>query len=274
MEFIFLILCFLILFLIYVYAENKLLIINRYYVESGLKKNGKKLRIVQISDIHKKRCERQIVSKVRQLNPDVVFLTGDVVSRNENDFSHMEYLIKSLSEVCPVYACAGNHELDLSKQQRETYMGIMNKYGVNYLEDKQLFFEKEGIGLKIAGTALKRGVYKNPDGRYSNLENITADELEDGLGKKDGYTILLAHNPLCCDAYEQWGADIVFCGHVHGGIVNLPVIGGVLSPERKFFPKYSKGLYKKGKMQMIVSGGIGKLRVFNPSEIIVCEINV
>lgn len=57
-------------------------------------------------------------------------------------------------------------------------------------------------------------------------------------------------------------------GHIHGGIIRLPIVGGILSPERKFFPKYSLGEYKKGKTHMIVSAGIGKFRLFNPSEVV------
>ena len=59
----------------------------------------------------------------------------------------------------------------------------------------------------------------------------------------DGYQILLAHNPLWAKAYADWGADLVFSGHVHGGIIRLPFFGGILSPERRFFPKYSAGVY-------------------------------
>ena len=73
--------------------------------------------------------------------------------------------------------------------------------------------------------------------------------------------------PLLLDSYAGWGADLVLCGHVHGGLVRLPFLGGVLSPERKFFPKYDKGLYEKDGTKMYVSGGIGKPRLCNPPEI-------
>lgn len=66
---------------------------------------------------------------------------------------------------------------------------------------------------------------------------------------------------------RRGGADLVLCGHVHGGLIRLPLAGGLLSPERKFFPKYDKGLYEKAGTKMYVSGGIGKPRFWNPPEI-------
>lgn len=55
-------------------------------------------------------------------------------------------------------------------------------------------------------------------------------------------------------------------------LVRLPFLGGVLSPERKFFPKYDKGLYEKDGTKMYVSGGIGKPRLCNPPEISVIHL--
>ena len=48
---------------------------------------------------------------------------------------------------------------------------------------------------------------------------------------------------------------------MHGGIVRLPLVGGLLSPDRKFFPKYDLGEYTKNKSTMIVSKGLGGSKV-------------
>lgn len=270
MNWIFLIISFLTLFAIYFFAENRLLLIKSYRLKKG--ENGYKLKIVQISDIHKKRCAGKICSKVRMLEPDIAVLTGDIVSRHENDFLHLERLTKELAKICPVFACPGNHELDLSAEKYNEYKNIMKKNNICWLENKQAYFEKNGKIFRIAGASLKRHMYRNEKGGFSGLESITAEELENVMGKKEGFTILLAHNPFGFETYKKWGADVVFCGHVHGGSVRLPFLGGLLSPERKFFPKYSKGIYKLGNTDMLVSVGIGKPRVFNPPEIVYCEL--
>ena len=68
------------------------------------------------------------------------------------------------------------------------------------------------------------------------------------LGKPSAgeYNILIAHNPDYFPAYAEWGADLVLSGHVHGGIMRLPLLGGVLSPALRLFPKYDGGLFQEG----------------------------
>ena len=54
----------------------------------------------------------------------------------------------------------------------------------------------------------------------------------------DEYNILLAHNPNFIESYAAWGADLTLSGHIHGGMVRIPFIGGVFSPDTLLFPKY------------------------------------
>ena len=86
------------------------------------------------------------------------------------------------------------------------------------------------------------------------------------------YNILLAHNPLYFEEYSKQNIDLILSGHVHGGMVRLPFIGAILSPERKFFPKYSSGVYELNNKKLVVSRGLGHsrpgIRLFNKREII------
>jgi hypothetical protein len=97
--------------------------------------------------------------------------------------------------------------------------------------------------------------------------------LDEILGKcnKDCYNILIAHNPQYFKEYADWGADLVLSGHIHGGVVILPFLGGVLSPQVEFFPEYYAGLYQHGKSRMILSRGLHmhsiRVRMFNIPEV-------
>ena len=71
-------------------------------------------------------------------------------------------------------------------------------------------------------------------------------------------------------------------GHVHGGIMRLPFIGGVIAPTFRLFPKYSGGIYEKAmedgqKSVMVLSNGLGShtipVRIFNPGQLVVIELD-
>ena len=65
--------------------------------------------------------------------------------------------------------------------------------------------------------------------------------------------------------------DLALGGHAHGGIVRLPMIGGLLGNDARFFPGYDGGLYR-GSYDLIVSRGLGNSvpipRLFNIPEIV------
>ena len=78
MELIFLALCFITLALIYFFAENRLLLTRKYKIRLGTD-NVRSLKIVQISDIHKSNKKNKIISRTKQLKPDIILLTGDMI---------------------------------------------------------------------------------------------------------------------------------------------------------------------------------------------------
>lgn len=51
---------------------------------------------------------------------------------------------------------------------------------------------------------------------------------------------MLYHDPKYFETFEIMGFDLVLSGHVHGGIIRLPFIGGLLSPDRTFFQNMTK----------------------------------
>lgn len=265
-----------VLFLLYVCAENRMLIVRRYKIRTDNSGGQKPVKIVQISDIHKRKYSNgwnRLVMHVKEISPDMVFITGDLVSRTETSLTSTQMLLERLCSICPVYCSKGNHELDLSEEMMAEYRKMMKKTGAVFLENSSTVFEKGSFKINIYGADLKKSVYKNENGRYTALDSMTSDELTQSLGNaKDGFNVLLAHNPFFFEEYAKWGADLTFSGHVHGGAVYVPFIGGILSPERKFFPRYTKGLYKKDGKYMLVSTGIGKLRVFNPPEVLYAEL--
>lgn len=239
--------------------------------------SGNKLKILHISDIHKRNSAGYlgwIAATAKIESPDVIFLTGDLVSRDEDDFYTVENFVEKLCMISPVYMCIGNHEQSLPKAQRKEFFEAMRRTDAVILKNKRTEVELNGEKYFICGVMPKYSVYKK-NGGYKHLDKLTVENMTELLGDRpecpEGKVLLLAHNPVFAKEYAKWGADYTFSGHVHGGIVRIGGVG-LLSPERKFFPKYTRGVYKVGKMKLCVTSGIGKLRLFNPPEIVVYNI--
>ena len=75
---------------------------------------------------------------------------------------------------------------------------------------------------------------------------------------------------------EHWNVDLVFSGHVHGGQMRLPFVGGLFDPEEGFFPTYTKGMFQCGNGTMILSAGLGSSggipRINNLPDLVVCKV--
>lgn len=236
--------------------------------------SGKK--ILLLSDLHKKRYGdnfNNLMNSVIAAEPDYIFFAGDLYSKDETDMIPKFALMRRLNHTAPLYYILGNHEVR-NMDNCEALCYKLEQIGVHVLRNRseKIFCENEFVN--IYGTQLPMSCYVNRDGSYDNLRQIKSEDLDSMLGKpnKNQFNILLTHNPFFFKEYSRWGADLVFAGHCHGGIVRLPFIGGILSPERKFFPKYTKGIYKHDNSQMILTVGLGKFRVNNPSEIVVCKL--
>lgn len=236
--------------------------------------NTENMTFLHLSDLHKKTfgkdCEKLFASLPKD-NIDGIFFTGDLISRSEREISHKIAFMKRLCEIAPVYFVGGNHEADVPEIY-ESLCERLKEIGVVVLRNQSVSFEKGEKSITITGLEPEGRFFKNQNGNYKNLPKITEDYLFEKLGyKENNFTILLAHSPFAFEEYDKWGAELVLSGHVHGGVMRLPILGGILSPERKFFPKYSAGMFKKNNATMVVSRGLGKFRIFNPSQIVIIK---
>ncbi|MCM1528755.1 MAG: metallophosphoesterase [Alistipes sp.] len=252
--------------LVWAIVENTLLLLVR---RSALSDGSPEVKIMQISDCHGRnnsRYNKKILRTASREKPDAIFITGDLVSRYETDFSACCSLLRRLGEIADVYMCFGNHEQSLSNEKQSEFLEILRKSGVRLLRNDCAHIQLKGRSFSVYGIELKYTTYKK-NGGYKNLDSLTIEEMKALLGEPKGENVLLlAHNPLFAEVYAEWGADNVFSGHVHGGLVRLFGVG-LLSPERRLFPEYSKGIYTISKTKVAVSAGIGKLRLFDPPEV-------
>lgn len=259
-----------ILMYLYIKYNVNTLEVTKYVVENKkVPKEFDGYNIVQISDLHSKlfgENNKKLIQKIKSLNPDIVVVTGDLIDGENNNYNVALDFMKEISKLYRVYYIIGNHEQkSLIKKYKDEYKDYFNKlHQIDFvnLDNNKVEIVKGDSNINLYGLTVPYSCYKY---LFDNQEttSIDIDFLEEKLGKVDReqFNILLAHTPFYFDEYEKWGADLTLCGHVHGGIVRFPIVGGLLSPDRKFFPKYDLGEYIKNKSTMIVSKGLGGSKV-------------
>lgn len=239
------------------------------------------MRIVLISDLHEHQFGREnekLLHRILEQKPDSVMIAGDLLVKGTQlrAYTVMQFLEKLCREV-PVYYAPGNHEEYLEREcdegGYEKYLADLEKIGVKYLANQTVEIAKDGAKLFVTGLHLQKKFFA----KFYEKVSLQKEDIEELLGKKrDGYEILIAHNPTYFPVYSQWGANLVLSGHVHGGIIILPFIGGLISTTYQLFPKYDFGKFQEGGATMILSRGLGvhtiNVRLFNKPEIAVITL--
>ena len=230
------------------------------------------VRITVLSDTHGAEFgadNKKLFSAVAETDPEYIFLPGDLEDSYRGPVpGYAESLAAGLSAIAPTYYVTGNHEWaighvgDLKERLRAN--------GVHVLANQFVPLERNGDMLILAGI-------DDPNGPADQKtpEELT-QELHAACG--DPFWILLAHrNNLFPSKYSLLGADLVVTGHSHGGIIRLPLIGGLIDHDRTLFAAYSAGLYQLNGSTLFVTRGVGNSsisrRLFNRPEIAVLTLH-
>jgi predicted MPP superfamily phosphohydrolase len=241
-------------------------------------------KIVLLADLHNKvygRNNEKLLESIRGEKPDLILIAGDMlVGKADTGCQAALNFVIRLPSICPVYYALGNHEQRLKENPRQygdkVYKDFINKIqksGVKILENQSDDIMLDNLCVKISGLELPLKTYEKFK-RYS----VTADDISQRIKKSEPrkYNLLIAHNPVYFPAYKKWGADLTVSGHLHGGIIRLPVIGAVITPQAMLFPKYSGELSQEGEQAIAVSKGLGthtvNLRFFNYAEVVVLHL--
>lgn len=203
-------------------------------------------RIVQISDIHRdqwmsSRRLARIVNLVNRQKPDLVAITGDLVTRDLPEF--IPTLKVPLSQLTPkdkTVAVLGNHDYD---NDSAAIIQTIEQTNILHLGNSVYTLKRGSAMLHIAG-----------------VDDISAgkDRLDLVLQQlpNKGAAILLAHEPDFADisaATKRF--DMQLSGHSHGGQVRLPFFGPLALPPSG--TKYYLGRYQVGEMIQYTNRGLG-----------------
>ncbi len=264
-------------FLVEIYIDSNVLKVSDFTIKDKKippKFNGYK--ILHLSDLHSKSFGYKninLVNKINKISPDIIVMTGDMVNCNDTNFDNFFNLVKLISSKYEIYYIVGNHEQSMKDENRDVIIDYLKANGVKVLDNEKVSLEKDGESINLYGAWCNLRYYSSRKSkeRYDFTLEIMNKIMKDSPLEEDKFNILLAHNPNYIEAYSKWGADLTLSGHIHGGMVRLPFLGGIFSPDTLFFPKYSAGLYDVNGKKLIVSRGLGRgvrgFRFFNRPEI-------
>ena len=194
---------------------------------------------------------------------------------SENDNVAVE-VVRALSETAPVYYSLGNHEYDYIDAGHEELTEDLEEAGAVVLNYQSLDAEVNGNPIRLGGLY----EYGFETSMQSEKENERAVSYLEEYADTDRYLIMCAHRPESFypwDYADTWGIDLVLSGHLHGGQVIIPGLGGLYNSLDGFFAEYDYGQYKLGGSDMIITRGLGSNpkilpRFNNPPEIAVVDV--
>ena len=229
------------------------------------------VKIVQITDYHNHggSLDGRLIEKIKEEEPDYIFLTGDMADSVLTDIDKAKAFFEKVSKIADCYLVWGNHEYEIEKSEREQLAECCRENGITVLEDEFIKLGRNGDELLLVGTV-------------SDMESRSIDEMMKKYPGGEQFVIWLHHYPedfeKIVDGSKQAGsqADLVFCGHAHGGLIRLPFVGGMVAPGQGLFPKYTSGDYYYDGSEMLLSRGVGNsgftLRFLDPFHLVVCEL--
>ena len=225
-------------------------------------------KIVHLSDAHSEIIPG-LINAVEKEKPDIIVCTGDMTDDDGKSFLPTVHLIKKLVGIAPVYMVTGNH--DLARYDFSELSEKLSELGAVFLRNERVVLEKNGESISLSGI-------DDPAVLNSGTISERVKAAAESLGSFDGYDILLFHRANLFEQLSGFGFNLVLSGHMHGGQIRLPGVGGLVSPktsilsDRMIRPKYFAGAYTYADMTMLVSRGLGNPmlvpRLFNRPELI------
>jgi len=215
---------------------------------------GRPVRLLQLSDFH---ASEQVsldfiqsaVLRGLQLKPDLICLTGDLVTWRYDAFRRYAEILKPLADAAPVYAVLGNHDggrwvgaagYPDTGPVRELLSGAR----IELLHNRSAAIRINERPITLAGVG---------DLWAEELDGAAAFDRSQG----DATTILLAHNPDSKDVLGEHRWDLMLSGHTHGGQCDLVFFGTPFAPVRD--KRCVKGLHRWNERWIHVTAGVGNL---------------
>jgi uncharacterized protein len=206
------------------------------------------LRIAHLSDFHLgvfsrgSRAVEEAVAWVAERRPDLVCITGDLVSRR----SGVPALERLLAELGPSFVVLGNHDFADSRDPFSQHVdqSVFDALeGVTVLGDDSAEVDFRGTRVQLVG--VEPGEYARRVARPERLADPGAD-----------LRILLCHFPGIVRRIPAGAFHLVLAGHLHAGQIVVPLPGQNLALAH-IGARDVEGLYRYDSTVLHISAGLG-----------------
>ena len=202
-------------------------------------------RVAQLSDLHlggltPPRWGDAWARLTNSAAPDLVAVTGDLVSSGTDFHGDIARVVGSLQAADGVYVAMGNHDYF---GDGEPLVSLLRERGVTVLRNEGRVVTRNGADIFVAGV-------DDTWTRRADLRRTLAQRGETAC------TLLLAHDPDLFPLAARHGVSLVLSGHTHGGQVALPFFPELLGLG-KLAHRFHLGLYREGDSRLYVHAGLG-----------------
>jgi len=190
---------------------------------------------LHLGDVRNSGFFRRIVKKLSRLQPDILFIPGDLYDGTRVDLARLENPWAAFRAPLGAYFVAGNHEQFTSSTK---YLEAVRQSGIRVLENEKAVVD----GLQVVGVGYRDST--NVERFRSILRQVSLDG--------NAASVLLVHNPNHLPVAAEAGISLQLSGHTHRG---------------QFFPwtmivsrvygRYAYGLHRFGDLTVYTSCGVG-----------------
>lgn len=224
-------------------------------------------KIIHLSDLHlgsfaSKKPLKELVEMVNDLNPDVIFFTGDLVNFSSLEAIRFEDHLKWLKAKYGIFSILGNHDYgdyvnwESSSKKKENLHQLFDLYkrlGWKLLRNSNAFIKKNKQKIAILGVENWGAFHRFPKLGNVNkaLEGVNSEMIK----------ILLSHDPSHWEkivSKKHPDIQLTLSGHTHGFQFGIETKAFRWSPAQYLY-KYWAGLFKIKNQYLYVNRGTGFL---------------
>lgn len=217
----------------------------------GLSPGFDGLRIAQLSDLHvgphsSRRFLDRVVRATRDLSPDIVAVTGDLIDDRAEDVAVYGRVFGALEAPLGVFVIPGNHDVyagwdAVERGLRERELGTVL---VNEAHTIRRGIEE----VVIVGTGDPAGGWRGDSRAAPDIDRALADVPPNTT------VIAFAHNPALWPSLASRGVALTLSGHTHWGQFALPGLGWSLASP---FLEHAMGAHVREDALLYISPGTG-----------------